>query len=1045
MVLSDISIRRPVVAIVISLLLVVFGAFAGMRLPVRETPDIDTPTIFVNVQYPGASAEVVETKVTKIVEQQIGSITGLKTIRSFARDGFAGFNLEFVIGHNLDEAANDIRDQLSRIINRLPVDAQPPVLQKMDADDEPIVTIAVYSDKRSQLEVADYLNINVLPQLATIPGVAAAELRNARQKSLRVWLDRRAMAAREITASDVEAALRRENVELGAGMLESAERNYTMRTMRTFRTPEDFANLVITRSATNNYLIRLGEIAKIEIGSVDDRSLFRQDGSLGTAIGVTKQPGASTLDVSEAIMAHVERLQQTMPSDFTVVASNDQADFIQRALHEVMIAFIVAGILVVGVIYLFLGTIRAALIPAVTVPISLIGTAIVLAPLGFSINILTLLAMVLAIGLVVDDAIIMLENIHRRMKIMQEPPLLAAFRGAKQVGTAILSTTMVLCAAFVPVMLMPGTIGKLFFEFAVTMAVAVAFSMFVSLTLTPVMCSKILTPDLDDSKVAHKAEEVFERLKNAYARTLDKVLDKPRIVFAAFGFVTLAVIVLFNVLPQEFQPKEDRGAIDVQIRSPEGATLAYTQKIVEQVAAAIKPIAEKGEIMRMIERVQSPGNEGGVSLRLVDWDERRSAQDIISEIAPAIAKIPGAQISPQLRGRSGRGGGGGNFISFSVSGQTFEELRDWRDKLMPALQKSPMIAQVRNNFIEAKPQVRIRIDQERAADLGVSVGAIGNTLASMMGSRRVTTFVDNGEEYDVLLQGSLEDRRTPTDVSNIYVRSDTTKELIPLASVVKLEEGTYAENLSRIDRKRAIQFFVNPRIDVKLSELVKEVEAIAEPILPQTAELVWRGEAQDFKETGYLIYISFGLALIVVFLVLAAQFESFIHPLVIMMTVPLAVFGALLGLALFGQSINIYSQVGIIVLVGLAAKNGILIVEFANQLRDAGRSFREALVEGAMTRLRPIIMTALATVMGAVPLMISTGAGSEGRRPLGVTIFTGVSFAAFVTLFVIPAFYMLIARNTGSPGRVAAELKDFERRHPLKGEEADELGHQPAE
>ena len=1045
MILSDISIRRPVVAIVTSLLLVVFGLFAGMRLPVRETPDIDTPTIFVNVQYPGASAEVVETKVTKIVEQQIGSVPGLKTIRSFARDGFAGFNLEFVIGHNLDEAANDIRDQLGRIVSRLPSDARPPVLQKMDADDEPIVTIAVYSDKRSQLEVADYLNINVLPRLATIPGVAAAELRNAREKSLRVWLDRRAMAAREITVADVEAALRRENVELGAGMLESAERNYTMRTMRTFRTPEDFANLVITRSPTNNYLIRLGEISKIEIGSVDDKSLFRQDGKLGTAIGVTKQPGSSTLDVSEAIMTEVERLQQTMPSDFEVVASNDSADFIEGALHEVEVAFVVAGILVVGVIYLFLGTFRAALIPAVTVPISLIGTAIVLAPLGFSINILTLLAMVLAIGLVVDDAIIMLENIHRRMKLLNEPPMLAAYRGARQVGTAIMSTTMVLCAAFVPVMLMPGTIGKLFFEFAVTMAVAVAFSMFVSLTLTPVMCSKILTPDLDNSKVAHKSEEIFLRLKDSYERGLNAILNHPRWVFVAFGAITLGVIVLFKVLPQEFQPREDRGAIDVQIRSPEGATLAYTQKIVEQVAALIKPVAEKGEIMRITERVQSPGNEGGVSLRLTDWNERRSAQEIISEIAPKIAKVPGAKISPQLRGRGGRGGGGGNFISFSVSGQTYEELRDWRDKLMPALQKSPMIAQIRNNFIEAKPQVRIRIDQERAADLGVSVGTIGNTLAAMMGSRRVTTFVDNGEEYDVLLQGSLEDRRTPTDVSNIYVRSDTTRELIPLASVIKLEEGTYAENLSRIDRKRAIQFFINPRIDVQLSDLIVEVEAIAKPILPQTAELVWRGEAQDFKETGYVIYISFGLALIVVFLVLAAQFESFVHPLVIMMTVPLAVFGALLGLALFGQSINIYSQVGIIVLVGLAAKNGILIVEFANQLRDAGRSFREALIEGALTRLRPIIMTALATVMGAVPLMISTGAGAEGRRPLGVTIFTGVSFAAVVTLFVIPAFYMLIARNTGSPGRAAAELRDYERRHPLKDRDADDLGHQPAE
>lgn len=1048
MLLSDISIRRPVFAIVVSLLLVVFGLFAGMRLPVRETPNIDTPTIFVNVNYPGASAEVVETRVVKLVETQIGGIPGIKTIRSFARDNFAGFNLEFVIGHNLDEAANDIRDQLSQITNRLPEDADPPRLQKQDSDDEPIVFLAFFSTTRSALELSDYLNINVQPRLSTLPGVAAAELRSSREKSLRVWMDRRALAARALTVSDIESALRRENIELGAGMLESQDRNYTMRTMRTFRTPQDFANLVIARGE-NNYLVRLGEVAKVEIGAVDDKSFYRQDGEQGTAMMITKQPGASTLSVTEEVVKEAALLNTSMPPDIRVNVSHDAADFIEAALHEVTIAIGVAGLLVVLVIYLFLGTIRAALIPAVTVPISLIGTGVVLAPLGFSINILTLLALVLAIGLVVDDAIIMLENIHRRMKMMKEPPLLAAFRGAKQVGTAILSTTLVLVAAFVPVMLMPGTIGTLFFEFAVTMAVAVSFSMFVSLTLTPVMCSKILTPELDDSAVAHKAEEVFERFKNSYARALDKILDKPAMVFGAFAVITLTVVVLFRFLPQEFAPREDRGAFDVNIRSPEGATLAYTEHVVEQISALMKPLVDKGEVKSITENVNSPGNEGRVSVRLVDWSDRRSANEMMAEVNPAIAKVPGAQIVASMRppmGRSGGGGGGfGNTINFSVSGPTFEDLRSWRDKLTLALQQSPLIVQVRNNFIETKPQIRIRIDQARAADLGVSVGTIGQTLAAMMGSRRVTTFVDQGEEYDVILQGNVSDRQTPTDVSNVYVRSDTTRELIPLSSVVTLEEGTYAENLSRIDRKRAVTFFMTPTLNSTLSEVIAEVERIAAPILPDTAELRWRGEAQDFKETGYLIYISFGLALVVVFLVLAAQFESFIHPLVIMMTVPLAVFGALAGLFLFGQTINIYSQVGIIVLVGLAAKNGILIVEFANQLRDAGRPFREALIEGAMIRLRPIIMTALATVMGALPLVLATGAGAEGRRPLGVTIFTGVTFAAFVTLFVIPAFYMLLARKTGSPGRVAAELRDYEKRHPLSGNQADDIGHQPAE
>jgi len=905
--------------------------------------------------------------------------------------------------------------------------------------------IAVYSSTRSQLEVADYINVNIQPRLSTVPGVAAVELRNARDKSLRVWLDRRALAARALTVADVESALRRENIELGAGMLESTDRNYAMRTLRTFSTPEDFANLVIARGE-NNYLVRLGEVAKVEIGAVDEKSLFRQDGKAGTAMSVTKQPGASTLAVTDAIVREVEAIRRIVPDDFEILNSTDSADFIKAALHEVMIAIAVASTMVVLVIYLFLGTLRAAFIPAVTVPISLIGTAIVLAPLGFSINILTLLALVLAIGLVVDDAIIMLENIHRRMKTMNEPPLLAAFRGARQVGTAIVSTTLVLIAAFVPVMLMPGTIGTLFFEFAVTMAVSVAFSMFVSLTLTPVMCAKLLTRDLDDSPMAHRSEALFEKMSTKYRSTLEKALDKPRFVFAAFLGITAAVVVLFNLLPQEFAPREDRGAFDVSIRSPEGATLAYTEKIVTQAAAAMKPLIDKGEVLRVMENVQSPGTDGRVSVRLVDWGDRRSANQMMAEVNPALAKIPGAQIVASMRPAMGRGGGGGggNSVNFSVSGPTYEDLRDWRDKLTVALQQSRMIVQVRNNFIETKPQIRIRIDQARAADLGVSVGTIGQTLAAMMGSRRVTTFVDQGEEYDVILQGSVADRQTPTDVSNVYVRSDTTRELIPLSSVVTLEEGTYAENLSRIDRKRAVTFFLTPTLDVTIADVIREVERIAGPILPDTAELVWRGEAQDFKETGYLIYISFALALIVVFLVLAAQFESFIHPLVIMMTVPLAMFGALAGLALFGQSINIYSQVGIIVLVGLAAKNGILIVEFANQLRDAGRSFRDALVEGAMVRLRPIIMTAIATAMGALPLVLSSGAGAEGRRPLGVVVFTGVIFAAAVTLYVVPAFYMLLARKTGSPGRVAAELKDYERRHPVAGKDED-LGHQPAE
>ena len=1040
MLLSDISIKRPVVAIVASLLLVVFGLYAGTRLPVRETPDIDRPIVSVNVSYPGASAEVVESQVVRVIEEQIGGIQGIDAVNSYSRDGRGGVNLEFAIGRDIDAAANDVRDQISRVAGRLPEDADPPVVRKADPDAFPIMWLNLSSDSRSQMEVSDYAAITLEPQLTTIDGVASVNLGGDREKAMRVWLDRRAMAARGITVSDVEAALRRENVELGAGTLESEDRNYTMRTIRAYQSVEDFSNLVVARGE-NNYLVRLIEIADVELAPVNVNSVFRVNNRDGVGLGIVKQPGASTLAVAESVREEVERISRTLPEDLTLFVSFDSSAFIFIALNEVLIAITVAAFLVVTVIYLFLGTLRAAIIPAVTVPISLIATATVLWPLGFSINILTLLAMVLAIGLVVDDAIIMLENIHRRMHL-GEPPLLAAFRGSKQVGVAILSTTLVLIAAFVPVTLMEGTVGKLFFEFAVSMSIAVAFSMFVSLTLTPVMCSKILTLKLDRSPVAHAANEIFEKIKARYIRLLEKALDRPKLVVVGLVIITMLTGALFVSIPKEFSPREDRGVFFVMVRSPDGASAQYTDRQLREATQVLKPYLESGEVTRVLEMIFGSGDGGRLIVQLAPWSERdRHASELVREITPKMKRVAGAQVFANMPSGFGRGGGGFNNLNFSLTGPTFDDLRVWRDTMMVELSDSPLFIQVRNNFIEQKPQIRIRIDRTRAADLGVSVGTIGQTLAAMMGSRRVTTFVDQGEEYDVMLQGRLEDRNAPTDVSNIYVRSDTTRELIPLSSVVSLEEGAYADSLNRLDRKRAINFSLFPVPDSNLADIIAEVERIADANLPEAAEVVWRGEAADYQETGYFIYFSFGLALLVVFLVLAAQFESFIHPFVIMMTVPLAVFGALLGLLLFGQSINIYSQIGIIVLVGLAAKNGILIVEFANQMRDAGHEFRQALIEGAVTRLRPIIMTALATVMGAVPLVLATGAGAEGRQPIGVTIFTGVAFAAVITLFVVPAVYMLIARGTGSPGRVAAQLDEFERKHPAPSRS----DHQPAE
>jgi len=1050
MVLSDFSIKRPVVAVVASLLLIVFGTFAVSDMPIRETPNIDRPVVSVRVLYAGASADIVETKIIKVIEDQISGIEGISSMTSAARDAVGWITIEFNLGRDIEAAANDVREQVSRATSRLPTDAEAPVISKADQDAEPIMFLNISSTTRESMEVSDYVQRNVRDRISSLDGIAMTWFGGERKKALRVWLDRRALAARNITVTDVETALRRENIELGAGVLESAERDFTLRTARNFQTPDDFAKLVIARGP-NNYLVRLGEVAKVEIGAESENSSFRANGNAAVGIGVVKRPGASTLDVARAVRAEMESIRKTLPPDMDIAISMDTSTYISAALGEVAFTMGFAALLVVIVIYLFLGTIRAALIPAVTVPISLMATFIVLAPLGYSINILTLLAMVLAIGLVVDDAIIVMENVHRRMK-RGEPPLLAAYRGTRQVGVAVVATTLVLIAAFVPITLQTGTVGRLFTEFAVTMAASVAFSMFVALTLTPVLCSKILTADLDETRVARGAMQAFEKMKAFYRKTLIMGLDKPKMVMAAFAGIVVSILGLFALVEKEFTPMEDRGTVNVMVRAPEGSSLEYTDRQATAATDILKNYLGKGEVARILQMLPmgeavagGSVNVGNIIVRLEPWGERdRSANEILAEIAPKLRQIPGAQLVPSTGQGMGQGRWGGG-LQLAIGGQTYDELRQWRDIMTAAMRENPRLFAVRSNFNETKGQMRIKIDRNRASDLGVSIGAIGQTLSIMLGSRRVTTFVDQGEEYNVVLQGQLDDRRTPTDVTNIYVRSDTTRELIPLSSLVSIEEISGSDSLNRLDRMRSITMMATPAPGYTLGEAIQDIDKVARERLPETARLTWRGEAAELAETNFAMFLAFGLSLLVVYLVLAAQFESFIHPFVILMTVPLAVAGALAGLVIFGDSFNLYSQIGIIVLVGLAAKNGILIVEFANQLRDAGMSFREALVEASTIRLRPIVMTALATVVGALPLMLASGAGAEGRQAIGVVIVAGVSFASFITLLVVPVFYQLMAQRSGSPGRVAAELAEYETAFPTRRFGNDPQDHQPAE
>jgi multidrug efflux pump len=1049
MVLSDFSIKRPVVAVVASLLLIVFGTFAVTEMPIRETPNIDRPVVSVRVMYPGASADIIETKVVKLIEDQISGIEGIKSMTSAARDAVGWITIEFNLGRDIEAAANDVREQVSRVAPRLPTDAEPPVISKADQDAEPIIFMNISSTTRSAMEVSDYVQRNVRDRISSLDGVAMTWFGGERKKALRVWLDRRALAARNITVTDVESALRRENIELGAGVLESAERDFTLRTARNFQTPEDFERLVIARGA-NNYLVRLGEVAKVEIGAESENSSFRANGNAAVGIGVVKRPGASTLAVSQLVRAEMDKIRKTLPPDMDIAISMDTSMYISAALSEVTFTMVFAAVLVLAVIYFFLGTMRAALIPAVTVPISLMATFIVLAPLGYSINILTLLAMVLAIGLVVDDAIIVLENVHRRMK-RGEPALLAAYRGTRQVGVAVVATTLVLIAAFVPITLQTGTVGRLFTEFAVTMAAAVAFSMFVALTLTPVLCSKILTANLDETRIARYSMNAFEKMKAFYRKTLIMGLDRPMIILAVFVGILASAAGFFAVVKKEFTPTEDRGTVNVMVRAPEGSSLEYTDRQATAATNILKDYLGKGEVARILQMLPmgeavagGSANVGNIIVRLEPWGDRdRTAAEILAEIAPKMRQIPGAQLVPSSGGGMGQMQWGGG-LQLAIGGQTYDELRQWRDIMLAAMRENPRLMAVRSNFNETKGQMRIRIDRNRASDLGVSISAIGQTLSIMLGSRRVTTFVDQGEEYNVVLQGQLDDRRIPTDVTNIYVRSETTRELIPLSSLVTIEEISGADSLNRLDRMRSITMMATPAPGYLLGDAIADIDKAARERLPETARLTWRGEAAELAETNLAMFLAFGLSLLVVYLVLAAQFESFVHPFVILTTVPLGVAGALAGLVIFGDSFNLYSQIGIIVLVGLAAKNGILIVEFANQLRDAGMEFREALVEASTIRLRPIVMTSLATVMGAVPLMLASGAGAEGRQAIGVVIVAGVTFASFITLLVVPVFYQLMARRSGSPGRVAAKLEEYELEFPSRrfGKDDD---RQPAE
>jgi multidrug efflux pump len=1034
--LSDLSVKRPVFAAVVAMLIAVFGAVGFFNLSVREYPDVDPPVVSVQTSYIGAAASVVESRVTQVLEDQLAGLEGLQTITSRSRDGQSDITIEFAPGRNIDSAANDVRDRVGAAASQLPPELDPPVVRKVDADAAPIMFLVVSKPGWTALQLSDWADRNLVDRFSSINGVARVFIGGEARPAMRIWLRPERLAGFGLTPADVETALRTQNVELPAGRLESSQQNVTLRVDRPFATPEQFRALVVGRGA-DGYLVRLGDIARVEQGPENPYSSFRLNGNQAVGLAIIRQSGANTLAVADAAKAMVEQVRPSLPEGMDITVGSDESQFIDRAIEGVWTTLAEAAILVVLVIFLFLGSWRATLIPAVTVPLCLLASFGLLSMIGFSINLLTLLALVLSIGIVVDDAIVVLENIYHRIE-EGEDPLAASYNGARQVGFAVLSTTMVVCAVFVPIMFIAGTTGLLFRELAAAMIGAVAFSGFFALSLAPMLCSKLLRHE-KRGRLAGFVDKNFRRVEEGYARRLDWVIRKPLIPVAVVALFLAGAAALFFTLRSELAPAEDTGIVNVNVSAPEGTGFAEMSRYMTEVQARLLPMVGEGAVRSLIVRV--PGgfgpsddfNNGSVSIFLKPWEERtETTQSVVGDVNRMLGRIAAVRGNAQARNSLSRGRG--QPVNFVIAGATYADLARARDRIVAAAAGNPGIVNLDSDYKETKPQMRIEVDTARAGDLGVSVADVSNALQTLLGSRRVSTYVDRGEEYRVVVQAEENARATQENLASIYVRSRTGT-LVPLSNLVRAHDTAGARDLGRYNKLRAITLSAGLAPGYTLGEALTFLEQAA-AAAPEVTATGYRGESQAFREAGGSIYFVFLLTILIVYLLLAAQFESFVHPGVIITTVPLAVAGGLIGLAVMGQTMNLYSQVGLVMLVGLAAKNGILIVEFANQLRDAGRDVDAAVREAARRRLRPILMTSIATVAGAVPLMLSGGAGAAARTAIGVVIVFGVAIATIITLFLIPLLYSRLARYTGSPLAVTRRLE---------GQLTGPLAPQPAE
>jgi multidrug efflux pump len=1008
--ISDLSIKRPVFATVLNIIVVLLGFIAFERLTVREYPNIDVPVVTVETVYIGANASIMESQIAQILEDSLSGVEGIDYLVSKNSSEKSQITVYFKLDRDADSAANDVRDRVGRVRGQLPTGIEEPIVSKVEADAQPIIWMAFSSDRHSALDVTEYADRQVKDPLQTVPGVANVILAGEREYAMRIWLDRNKMAAFNVTPQEVELALRQQNIEVPGGRIESVDREFTVLTQTDLNKEVEFEEIILRKS--NNYLVRLKDVARVEQAAKSERVVTRFNGKSAVALGVVKQSVANPLSVSDGIQARLPKIREALPEGMKVEIAYDSSVFISRSIDSVFTTIFEAVALVIVVIFLFLRNLRATLIPLMTIPVSLIGVFSIMLLFGFSINTLTLLALVLAVGLVVDDAIVVLENIYRYIEEGMEP-LQAAFKGMREIAFAVIAMTFTLAAVFAPVAFTPGRTGKLFSEFALTLAGAVIVSGFVALTLAPMMASKILRHEKNPSKFYLKGEEVLNNFTAFYKGMLTRALTQTKIVAGIAVLTVVGLGVLYKWLPSELAPVEDRGFIIGFSIAPEGATTAYVDRYAKQIEEVYKGIPETDRYF-MITGFPSATNSISF-LRVLDWEDRdRSTQAIANSImGPMFGGITGTMSFPMLPPSLGQ-----SIISRPIevviqTTQGYEQLNKFMQALMGKVYGAGLFTQPDTDLKLNKPQLDISVDRDKAADLGVAVSELGATLETMMAGREVTRYKKGAEQYDVILQVEDEDRASPQDITQIYVRGNGGV-MIPLSNLVTVKESIAPKELNHFNKLKAaiVQAGLVPGVDVEtgLAFIENAIDELSvEMNIP--VQVDYAGQTREYKESGAGLMQTFVLALLFIYLVLAAQFESFKSPLIIMLSVPPALLGAVIALWLSGGTANVYSQIGLLTLVGLITKHGILIVEFANQLQEQGKQKLVAVIESASMRLRPILMTTAAMVLGAIPLALATGAGAESREQIGWVIVGGMSIGTLLTLFIVPAFYMLIAKD----------------------------------